>query len=247
MYEVGRAGGHVSGQAWRHRRRGALLASAAVVLGAAGTGGLVLALVVGAPIVRALAAALAAVAGAGCVLLMRRSKRTFRLARRAAIGARSEREVRDAVRRTASIAAGYGIVLGGRGGDCDVVVFTRGRGAAAIEVKTGHGEVTVTGDAMRAGRRTLHGNPVRQAANQARWLSRRLRRQGVLAVVCVPGMTNRPFAVDGVQVCGVRGLGEILASAPGVFGSADEAKAAMARLAAADPRDGTGGALGLQG
>ncbi|GAA1832441.1 hypothetical protein GCM10009735_80080 [Actinomadura chokoriensis] len=189
-----------------------------------------LAALVGSPVPRALAVVLAAAALVGCVFAWRRSARTLRSAGRAAVGARSEREVRAAIRRTASIAAGYGIVLGGRNGDCDAVVFTRGQGAAAIEVKTGHGEVTVDGAAMRVGRRVLHGSPTRQAANQARWLARRLGRSDVLAVVCVPGMTNRPFTSSGVLVCGAPDLGRVLAAAPRVFGSADEARRAMERL-----------------
>ncbi|WP_173097339.1 NERD domain-containing protein, partial [Actinomadura verrucosospora] len=182
------------------------------------------------PAPRVLAAVLAVAAGAGCAFACRRSARALRAAGRAAIGARSEREVRAAIRRTDSVAAGYGIVLGGRGGDCDAVVFTQWHGAAAIEVKTGHGTVTVDGDTMRVGRRVLHGNPARQAANGARWLARRLGGADVLAVVCVPGMTNPPFTASGVTVCGARDVGRVLKAAPRVFESADQAKAAMERL-----------------
>lgn len=228
MYEVGRAGAFVSEQKWRRRAGGALHAAAAVLSAVIAVGCLVIMALADMPVLRALAAATGAFALAGCLYGWTRSRQGLRRAGQAAVGARSEREVRAAVRRTRSFAAAYGLVLGARGGDCDVVVFTGGGGAAAIEVKTGHGVVTVVGDTMRVGQRELQKSPARQAANQARLLSRKLDRKAVLAVVCVPGMTNRPFTTSkGVWVCSAGDLAMVLDHAPRVFDSAVEARGTM--------------------
>lgn len=231
MYEVGKAGAFVTGQAWRWRGRGTLFAAGAAALAAMAVAGIAGIAFADSPALRALGALLSVAGALGCAVMWRQSARSLRRAGRSAIGARSEREIRTVIRRTGSVAAAYGLVLGGRGGDCDAVVFTRNYGAAAIEVKTGHGEVTFRGNTMSVGRRTLPKNPARQAANQALWLSRKLRHKNVLAIVCVPGMTNRPFTVaGGVMVCGAKDLGAVLARAPRVFGSADEARETMERL-----------------
>jgi hypothetical protein len=231
MYEVGRAGAFVTGQTWRWRGRGTLLGAGSAASGAVAVAGIACIAFTGSPVLRALGAVLTVGGMPGCALMWRRSAQAMRRAGRSAIGARSEREIQTAIRRTGSVAAAYGLVLDGRGGDCDAVVFTGGCGAAAIEVKTGHGEVTLRGETMWVGRRALPKNPTRQAAHQAQRLSRKLRNRNVQAVVYVPGMTNRPFtAPGGVIVCGAKDLGAVLARAPRVFGSAAEAKETMKRL-----------------
>jgi hypothetical protein len=231
MYECGRAGAFVSGQKWRRRGLATLNAAVAAALAVVAVGGFATVASSRILILRALCAVAAIGATLGCVHGVVRARRALRRAAQAAVGARSERQVQAAVRRTGAVAAAYGLTLGGRGGDCDAVVFTGGCGAVAVEVKTGHGEVTVAGEEMRVGRRTLANSPVRQAMVQSRRLSRHLDRRAVLAVVCVPGMTNRPFTTsDGVWVCGVRDLAAVLARAPRVFASGDEARQAMRRL-----------------
>ncbi|NDU77721.1 hypothetical protein GWI34_34690 [Actinomadura sp. DSM 109109] len=236
MYEVGRAGDFVSRQMWRQRTRGWLYAAGAVLLALTAAGALLGAVLLDAIVLRVLAVLAVVAAAAGCGYAWLRAREALGRARRSAVGARSEREVRAAVRRTQSVAAAYGLVLGSRGGDCDTVVFTRGGGAAAIEVKTGHGEVSADGGTMRVGRRVMHGDPVRQAANQARRLSRKLGGRTVLAVVCVPGMRNRPFtAASGVWVCSAKDLRTVLDRAPRVFGAAEEARETMRKLWDANP------------
>lgn len=240
MYEVGRAGAFVSGQMWRRRARAALQAALAMSLAVVAAGSAAIVAGRDAFLPREAAAVAGLAAAAGCWAAAHRSLRTLRRARQAAVGARSERQVRTVVRHTGSLAAAYGLVLGRRAGDCDVVVFTRGGGAVVIEVKTGHGEVGVDAGTMRVGRRVLRGNPVGQAADQSRRLSRRLRGRAVQAVVCVPGMTNRPFATSGgVWVCGSGDLPAVLDRAPRVFDSAAEAAETMRRLWAGHP-DGAG-------
>ncbi|GAA4337564.1 hypothetical protein GCM10023178_50740 [Actinomadura luteofluorescens] len=103
-------------------------------------------------------------------------------------------------------------------------------------MKTGHGRVSAEGGTMRVGKRVLHGDPARQAANQARRLSRKLGGRTVLAVVCVPGMRNRPFSTPaGVWVCSARDLQAVLDRAPRVFGAAEEARETMRSLWNAAP------------
>ncbi|MBO2455986.1 hypothetical protein [Actinomadura violacea] len=201
-----------------------------LALGAASAGGVALAALAVPPVQRALGALLAVAAGAGCAVASRWSARTLRPAGRAAVLARPERRARATIRRTASGAAAYGVALGDRDGDCGAVVATRWQGAAAVEVRPGDGRVTADGDAIRVGMRVLDGDPARQAAERARWLAHRLDGADVLAVVCVPGMTNRPFTASGVLVCGARDVRRVLRSAPRVFGSPDEARQAMERL-----------------
>lgn len=236
MYEVGRAGDFVSRQMWRHRTRMSLYAAGAATLAVTAAGALLGALLLDAGALRVAAAVAGVAAAAGCAYAWMRATRSLGQARRSSVGARSEREVRAAVRRTESVAAAYGLVLGSRGGDCDTVVFTRGCGAAAIEVKTGHGRVSAENGTMRVGKRVLHGDPARQAANQARRLSRKLGGRTVLAVVCVPGMRNRPFSTPaGVWVCSARDLQAVLDRAPRVFGAAEEARETMRSLWNAAP------------
>ncbi|QKG23259.1 hypothetical protein [Actinomadura verrucosospora] len=230
MYEVGRAGGFVSERAWRRHGRGVLLAAVTVALGAASAGGIALAALAVSPAQRALGALLAVAAGTGCAVASRWSARTLRPAGRAAAGTRPGRRARAAIRRTAAGAAAYGVALGDRDGDCGAVVVTRWQGTAAVEVRPGDGRVTADGDAIRVGRRVLDGDPARRAADRARWLADRLDGADVLAVVCVPGMTNRPFTASGVLVCGARDVRRVLRTAPRVFGSPDEARRAMERL-----------------
>jgi len=195
----------------------------------------------GAPALRAMAAVAGVAAAVGCWYLWVRARGLLKQAGQAAVGVRSEREVRGVIRGTDSVAVAYGLLLGHRVGDCDVVVFTHGGGAAAIEVKTGHGVVTLDGGTMVVGRRRLHKSPTRQAENQARRLSRQLGRRAVLAVVCVPGMTNRPFSTDtGVWVCAKGDLRDVLKRAPRVFGSSSEAEQTMKRLWHAQPAQPTG-------
>lgn len=231
MYEVGRAGGFVSRQKWRRLGVGTLYAVTAAVLAVSAGGSFVAAAYTGVPPLRAVAALAGVAAAAGCWYAWTRSRRVLAKAGQAAVGARSEREARAAIRHTGSIAAAYGLVLGGRGGDCDAVVFTGGYGAAVVEVKTGHGEVAVEGDRMRVGRRVLQKSPTGQAAGQARRLSRALGGKPVLAVVCVPGMMNRPFSTpSGVWVCAAHDLKTVLDRAPRIFGSTGEVRETMKGL-----------------
>lgn len=230
MYETGRAGAYVSGQMWRYRGRGVLYAAATAVLAAMVLGGGAAVLAVDTPVLRVVCALVAAAAVAGCRETWVRSARSLRRAGRSAIGARSEREARAAVRRAGAAAVGYGLVLDGGRGDCDIVVFTRKGGAAAIEVKTGHGEVQVSDGTMRVGRRVLEKSPTGQAAHQARLLSRSLDHKKTLGIVYVPGMTNPPFESSGVWICGGNDLADVLTKAPRIFPTAAEARTTMERL-----------------
>jgi hypothetical protein len=232
MYEVGSPGEWVIGQKWKRRATGTLRAAGAVLLGVTAAASFLAVALAGVPVWRALAAVAGAVSAAGCWYLWARARDALKQAGQASVGVRSEREVRSVLRGTRSVvAAAYGLKLGERAGDCDVVVFTRDGGAVAIEVKTGHGVVTLEDGTMRVGSRRLQKSPTRQAGDQARRLSRMLGRKTVLAVVCVPGMSNRPFSTEqGVWVCAKGDLRDVLRRAPRVFGSAAEAEQTMKRL-----------------
>lgn len=231
MLEVGTAGSFVNEQKWKRRSSGLLYAAGAVLLGATAAGALLGAVLTDTPPLRALAAVVAVAGAVGCWYAFTQGRRLLKRAEQAAVGVRSEREVRDALRHSGSVAVAYGMMLGDRMGDCDVVVFTRTLGAAAVEVKTGHGAVSLDGPSLRVGRRLMQKSPPKQARDQARQLSRRLGNRDVLAVVCVPGMTNRPFTDSaGVWVCAKGDLAEVLDRAPRLFASAADAAETMRRL-----------------
>lgn len=130
-------------------------------------------------------------------------------------GTASEEEVVTALRR-----AGVALVINGAelhaGGDADHVVAhlrTPFTGVlAVIETKSGGGHVRPQGRAILTGKagRTIPGDPVRQVGRQASALAR-LTGQQVASIICVPGMSNEPFVVDSVVVCGTRHLASLFA------------------------------------
>lgn len=125
-------------------------------------------------------------------------------------GTRSEEEVVSALRK-----ARVALIINGAelhaGGDADhVVAHLRGSGTgvlAVVETKSGGGEVRSQGRSIITGKggRTIPGDPIRQVDRQAAALAR-LSGRRVTSIVCVPGMTNDPFTVDNVIVCGARHL-----------------------------------------
>lgn len=97
------------------------------------------------------------------------------------------------------------------GGDADhVVAHDRGNGhgvLAVIETKAGGGVVDYHNGGLLTGRnrRRIPGDPIRQVQRQVAALARRCGRP-VVGIVCVPWMTNEPFAVGPVVVCGTTHL-----------------------------------------
>jgi hypothetical protein len=129
-------------------------------------------------------------------------------AQRASVGATSEERVAVVLERTGAAVVMHGVLLGA-GGDADHVVL--GPVAAVVETKTGRGQVSVAGDEITAGRRTIPGAPLRQARRQARALKERTG-WFTEAVVCIPDMVNGPVRTGNGVVCSLADLPGVLAS-----------------------------------
>lgn len=128
----------------------------------------------------------------------------------AQVGVRSEKQVQSVIRRTKHVAAVYGAKLGPRQGDCDLVLVDEGLSVGAVEIKTGAGKVKVYGNQVRAGRKTIGGDPIGQTLKTARRVDDALNIES-LPVLCIPGMTNRPFITEqGVVVCSAKQLIPVL-------------------------------------
>lgn len=148
-------------------------------------------------------------------------------------GVRSEDRVARALTRcgAASIVHGADLATGARkSGDVDHVVL--GPMIAAVETKTGRGVVRVEGDQIRVGKRTLPGQPLRQARRNAQLLSQALGAEAA-AVLCVVDMSGRPVQVNGVTICSCADLGAVLAGLPRRLNAAS-AKQAGSRIPLAD-------------
>lgn len=124
----------------------------------------------------------------------------------AQVGVRSEKQVRSVIRRVKHVAAVYGAKLGPRQGDVDLILVDPSLAVGAVEIKTGGGKVQVSGNQVRAGRKTIGRDPIGQTLKAARRLDQSLNIES-LPVLCIPGMTNRPFVTEqGVVVCSAKQL-----------------------------------------
>lgn len=168
------------------------------------------------PVLRIGAVLLVAVAGgAFAYMKFAAGKEAWTRSEHARIGVDSERRVRKIVRKSSPVAAVYGAKLGPRQGDCDLVLVDNTLALAAVEIKTGNGKVTVTGNTVRAGRKSMPRDPLGQCRTAAERVQKALK-VTTLPVLCVPGMTNKPFFSDsGVLICSARHLVPAL----GHFGS----------------------------
>lgn len=163
-------------------------------------------------------ALLGGVASVGLALWSRsKGQPAKQVAQRQQRGTNAEDEVVAALKR-----ARVSLVMNGvdvqAGGDADhVVAHLRGRGQgvlAVVETKAGGGEVLQNGRyGLLSGRnrRVIPGKPIEQVLRQKRGLER-LTGRNVVAIVCVPGMKNKPFTVEGVVVGGVKDLRTLFAS-----------------------------------
>jgi hypothetical protein len=127
---------------------------------------------------------------------------------KASAGLRAERQVGAVLESCGATAVLHSVQLGA-GGDVDHIVL--GPVVVAVETKAGSGKVSYRDDRVTVGRKVLRGNPVRQARRQAVALRGRVGVR-VDAVVCVVGMSNSPFVVEGVHVCSVDDLVSLLGS-----------------------------------
>lgn len=177
-----------------------------------------------AEIIIVLAVALAG--GAFVVLNHKTAAANMKKASQADVGVKSERAIRRVVRRNRPLAALYGAVLGKRQGDVDLIVIDRGLRLASVEIKTGFGHVKVDGNQVRAGRRVMPRDPLGQCQKAARRVTDAM---GAYAtpVLCIPGMTNKPFMHDDILVTNGKDLFRALSVlAAASFETPDEAEAA---------------------
>lgn len=125
-------------------------------------------------------------------------------------GVRSEARVAKVIERSGAAAVVHGGDVG-RGGDADHIVL--GPGVAVVETKTGRGHVRVTGGKLRAGKKTLPGDPVRQVRRQASGLAA-IAQQAAHPIICIPDMTNPPQREGEVVICSLADLPRVLANLP---------------------------------
>lgn len=197
---IGTPGAHASHLGRRH-----LLRCAAGAAGVAG--GILIALAgLGHPGYGAAALIGLGVALAGSYL----AQQAWVKAQKAFAGARSERRVGAVLNGLGARTVLHGTMLGA-GGDADHVVL--GPILAVVETKTGRGPVRATGGRLVVNGRKLPGDPVGQAKRQAAAAGKRARRHAA-AVVCVVDMTGAPFQSNGVTVCGLTNLTQVLGQLP---------------------------------
>lgn len=169
-------------------------------------------------------------AGACIYKLYVDAKKDWKKAGQARIGVTSEKKVRRVVRRNQPPIAVYGMTFGPRGGDCDLIVVTRNLGLAAIEIKTGFGKVVEYGNQIRAGRRIIPGDPLGQASRNSDKLQKALNYTTSYPIVCIPGMTTKPFRKNGVIVCASKDLFSVIDQLPPSFDDLGSAEHHFARM-----------------
>lgn len=173
-------------------------------------------------------ALIAVAGGAYAYTKVSAGKEAWTRSEHARIGVDSERRVRRVVRRAAPVAAVYGAKLGPRQGDADLVLIDKSLALGAVEIKTGSGKVSVDGNVVRAGRKTMPRDPLGQCLKTARRVRSALDVE-TLPVLCIPDMTNRPFYTDsGVLICSAKDLAPALAhyGTPAFFSRAEAEDAA---------------------
>jgi hypothetical protein len=124
-------------------------------------------------------------------------------------GIKAETAAARSLRGTSFDLVAYGALVGS--GDCDVIVA--GPQLAVVEVKHGRGVVRVESGRLRDDRKRFSRDPVRQATSQASAVGK-LAGAFADAVVCVTGMTNRPFLCGNTIVCSAADLPGVLATLP---------------------------------
>lgn len=213
---IGEAGRHSASMSRASGFRALRLGAATLALYVAAVAGAVSALLtLGGPVfLTVVLLAAAALAFGGARTVQARTASANLQADRQLRGALAERVVADEL-----VKARPALVINGAeinaGGDADHVVAhlrSSSRGVlAVIETKAGGGQVRMIGRALLTGKhgRAIPGDPIRQVGRQAAAL-RRITGRSVAAVVCVPQMTNAPFMVDNVMVCGTKHLAQLI-------------------------------------
>lgn len=233
MLEYGKPAEWANGQKWKRRGKSVKSWAAAIgliVLGLAAIVGM-FKLGVNATAFVIVSVVLSAIIGAVVYKMSVQAKSSWKRASQARIGVESERKVRRVVRRRKPFLAMYGVTFGNRGGDCDLVVVTPELTVASVEIKTGFGKVSMYGNHIRAGRKTIPRDPVGQCMRNTKKLEHALGGVMATAIICIPGMTNAPFKHQGVLVCSTKDMFQYLRRNPmPAFQTGDDAKQAFDSL-----------------
>ncbi len=137
------------------------------------------------------------------------ARNEFIAVKKAQAGITAEVAAAKALRRTPLFATAFGAVL--EYGDCDAIAI--GPQLAVVEVKHGRGSLSVRKGSLFINNRPFKGDPVRQSHGQAASLRRRFG-QSADTVVCVTGMQNAPFQLDGTWLCSADDLPGVIARLP---------------------------------
>ena len=232
--EYGKPAEWAAQQKWKRRGKAAknYVTATIVIIAVLAVAGLALFMDEFSPAVRITAVLIVALAGGiYAYTQLTAGKKAWKRSTHARIGVDSERQVQKVVRRQNPVAAVYGAKLGPRQGDCDLILVGKDLSLAAVEIKTGQGRVTVDGNTVRAGRNSMQRDPIGQAMKGAQRLEKALATEA-LPVLCVPGMTNKPFFTDsGVLVCSAKLLVPALENYGNpAFTSREEAESACTDL-----------------
>lgn len=153
-------------------------------------------------------AVLTGAAAAGVPLGLLAAKALRARAGRAAVGARSERQVAASLARLSPVALLHSVDLAA-GGDADHLVC--GPKLVVVETKTGSGVVSYDDGVLFVNRRPMRGNPIAQCRRQAT-AARDVFGVFCDAIVCVVDMVNAPFTVSSVHVCSLNDLPSVYTS-----------------------------------
>jgi hypothetical protein len=137
------------------------------------------------------------------------SHNEFISVKKAQAGIQAEEVAARSIRQAPLFCAAFGMVLDR--GDCDAIAI--GPQLAVIEVKHGRGTISIRKGRLFINDRAFKGDPVRQSHGQASAL-RRICGQTADTVVCVTGMQNAPFEVNGTWLCGAKDLPAVLTRLP---------------------------------
>ena len=135
---------------------------------------------------------------------------------RARAGIEAEVAVARELRRLGPSVVVNGALIGA-GGDCDHVVI--GPWLAAVETKHGRGRVRMVNGSLRVGSRKLPRDPLHQARRQAEAVSR-LTGRTATPVLCVTE-AEKVVMIDGVIVCGLRHLRDVMRALPAIMSASE--------------------------
>lgn len=130
---------------------------------------------------------------------------------RARAGIRSEDLALEATGRSRAKTVVCSARIPGVPGDVDQVILEPV--VAAVEVKTGRGQITVHRGQLRARGRAIHGGSLGRARKSAERLTQ-ISGQPTAAIICIVGMRAEPFTAEGVTICSPDDLPQVIDRLP---------------------------------